>query len=131
MSQSHTNFDQNWNAANLQGVLYNLMSILAEEKQKSLNYFRIAWQSALAAGFCLGVPAGLSLWLILLQRTQHVEFVKPLVDVLNAHGLYSIYILTLSSILWSYLLGRISGYRPWGWIAVATALGILTAWFSP
>ena len=95
------------------------------------SYFRVAWQSALAAGLCLGLPAGLVLWLILFQRIQHFGVAKPLVDFLNAHGLYSIYILVISSILWSYLLARISGYRRWGWIAAATALGILGAWFSP
>ncbi len=39
--------------------------------------------------------------------------------------------MVISSIIWSYLLGRISGYRPWWQIAVASALGILAAWFSP
>lgn len=101
------------------------------EAQKPPNYFRIALQSALAAGFCLGLPAGLLLWLILFQRIHHSTVLQPLIDFLRANGLYSIYIVVASSILWSYLLGRISGYRPWGWIAVASALGILVAWFSP
>lgn len=96
-----------------------------------MNYFRIAWQSALAAGFCLGLPAGLLLWLILFQQIQHSAVVQPLIDFLHANGLYSIYVVVVSSILWSYLLGRISGYRPWWRIAVATAAGILAAWFSP
>lgn len=103
----------------------------ALQAQKPLNYFRTAWQSALAAGLCLGLPAGLVLWLILLQRILHSAVIQLLVDFLRAHGLYSIYFVTVSSILWSYLLGRISGYRPWWWIAVASALGILVTWFSP
>jgi hypothetical protein len=101
------------------------------EAQKPPNYFRVALQSALAAAFCLGLPAGLLLWLILLQRIHHSAVVQPLIDFLHANGLYSIYILVVSSIVWSYLLGRISGYRPWGWIAVASMLAILAAWFSP
>jgi hypothetical protein len=101
------------------------------ENQNRLNYFRIAWQSALAAGLCLGLPAGLLLWLILLQQINHSAIVKPLVDFLHTNGLYSIYILVAGSMVWSYLLGRISGYRQWWWIAVASALGILAAWFSP
>jgi hypothetical protein len=101
------------------------------QAQKPLNYFRIAWQSALAGAFCLGLPAGLVLWLILLQRVNHSVVIESVVDFLHAHGLYSIYMVAVSSILWSYLLGRISGYRPWWWIAVASALGILLAWFSP
>ena len=101
------------------------------QQPKPLNYFRIAWQSAFAAGLSLGLPAGLLLWLILFQQVGHLAFAEPLVDFLHANGLYSIYILVVSSILWSYLLGRISGYRSWWQIAVATALGILAAWFSP
>src|SRR6266498_1661118 len=99
--------------------------------QKPLNYFRVAWQSALAAALCLGLPAGLLLWLILFQQIHHSTVVESLIDILQANGLYSIYIVVISSIMWSYLLGRISGYHPWGWIAVASALGILAAWFSP
>jgi hypothetical protein len=83
------------------------------EAQKPLKYYRIALQSALAAVFCLGLPAGLLLWLILFQKISHSVFVQPLIDFLHANGLYSIYILVVSSLIWSYLLGRISGYRPW------------------
>lgn len=95
------------------------------------NGFRIAWQSALAAGLCLGLPAGLSLWLLLLQQINYSAPVASIVEFLQTHGLYRIYILALSSVLWSYLLGRISGYRPWGLLGIASALGILAAWFSP
>ena len=71
------------------------------------------------------------LWLILFQRINHFHFADPLINFLHANGLYSIYIVVISSIIWSYLLGRISGYRSWWRIAVASALGILVAWFSP
>ena len=101
------------------------------EAQKPLNYFRVAWQSALAAGLCLGLPAGLLLWLILFQQIRHPTAIEPLINFLHANGLYSIYIVVISSIIWSYLLGRISAYRPWGWLAAASSLGILAAWFSP
>jgi len=101
------------------------------ETPKHLNYFRIALQSALAAALCLGLPAGLLLWLIVASATGYSVLVRPLIDILHANGLYSIFIVVMSSILWSYLLGRISGYRPWWRIAAASALGILAAWFSP
>lgn len=101
------------------------------EDQNHLNYFRIAWQSALAAGFCLGLPAGLSLWLFLFQHNHHSALIQPFLDFLQTHGLYRIYLVVVSSIIWSFLLGRVSGYRPWWWIAVASALSILAAWFSP
>jgi hypothetical protein len=101
------------------------------ETSKHMNYFRIALQSALAAALCLGLPAGFLLWLIIASAVGYSAVVKPLVDILHANGLYSIFMVVMSSLLWSYLLGRISGYRPWWRIAAASALGILAAWFSP
>jgi hypothetical protein len=98
---------------------------------KPLNYFRVAWQSALAAALCLGLPAGFSLLLILIQQIYHSTLVGSLLDIFQANGLYRIYLVVITSVLWSYLLGRISGYRQWWWIAAASALGILLAWFSP
>ena len=96
-----------------------------------MNYFRIAWQSALAAGLFLGMPAGLLLWLILFQEINHSASVEPLVKILQAHGLNKIVALIVCSLGWSFLLGRISGYSaPWK-IGLATVLGILAGWFSP
>jgi voltage-gated potassium channel Kch len=104
---------------------------MATPKTSHRKYFRIAWQSALAAALCLGLPAGLSLWLVLVRSAGYALVLEPLNIVLRDHGLYRIYLVVLTSILWSYLLGRISGFRPWWQIAVASALGILVAWFSP
>jgi hypothetical protein len=101
------------------------------EIQKPLNYFRIAWQSALAAALCLGLPAGLLLWLILLQQYIPSTMIEHSVTYLQSHGLISIYILAACSLMWSFLLARISGYHPWWKIGIATALGIIVAWFSP
>jgi hypothetical protein len=101
------------------------------ENQNHWNVFRIAWQSALAAASCLGLPAGLSLWLILFRQIYESPAVESLDDLFQAHGLYRIYVVALSSILWSYFLGRISGYRPWWRIALASPIAILAAWFSP
>lgn len=105
------------------------MSTLQE--QKSLNYFRIAWQSALAAGVCLGLPAGLVLWLILLHEVIHLAAIEKVTILLRTNGLNSIFILAICSLMWSYLLGRISHYRPWWKIGLATVAGILVGWFSP
>ncbi len=113
------------------GVINMSANVLMTNSDSRKNYFRIVWQSALAAGLCLGLPAGLLLWLILFREISHSAVIELLINILNADGLYSIYIVVISSIMWSYLLGRISGYRPWWQIAVASALGILAAWFSP
>jgi voltage-gated potassium channel Kch len=106
-------------------------AMIAMETQYRPNYFRIAWQSALAAALSLGLPAGLSLWLILLQQIYKSSAIESLNGFFQAHGLYRIYTVAISSILWGYLLGRISGYRPWWPIGVASAFAILAAWFSP
>jgi hypothetical protein len=106
-------------------------SVTDHPSLKRTSTLRVAWQSALAAALCLGLPAGLSLWLILLQQINHSVVVATLLTFLQSHGLYRIYLVALTSILWSYLLGRISGYRPWWWIGAASSLAVLAAWFSP
>ena len=88
-------------------------------------------QSALAAGFCLGLPAGLLLWLILFREVVPSAVIDGSVAFLQANGLNKIIVLTVCSLTWSFLLGRISGYRAWWKIGFATALGILAGWFSP
>lgn len=99
--------------------------------QKQLNYFRIAWQSALAAALGLGLPAGLLLWLILIQQVIPSAALTQAVRFLQASGLNKILILALCSLIWSFLLARIGGYRPWWKIGIATIAGILLGWFSP
>ena len=101
------------------------------QKPGPLNYVRVAWQSALAAGLCLGLPAGLLLWLVLLQQFVSSAAIDQTVTLLQTYGLISIFVLAVSSLLWSFLLGRISGYQPWWKIGLATVVGILTGWFSP
>ena len=99
--------------------------------QKPLNYFRVAWQSALAAGLCLGFPAGLVLWLILFRELTHSAVIEKYIALLPTNGLSSIFILALCSLLWSFLLGRVSGYRAWWKIGLASVMGIFVGWFSP
>ena len=101
------------------------------ENQNRPHYLRIAWQSALAAALCLGLPAGLLLWLVLVRQFIHSAILDQAVTLLQSYGLISIFILVVSSLLWSFLLGKISGYRPWWKIGLATALGIVVGWFSP
>lgn len=101
------------------------------ETQKPLDTFRIAWQSALAAALCLGLPAGLLLWLVLFQQFVHSALIDQTVTLLQTYGLISIFVLAICSLMWSFLLARISGYRPWWKIGLATVLGIIIGWFSP
>jgi hypothetical protein len=101
------------------------------ETKSSSNYFRIALQSGLAAGISLGLPAGLLFWLILLQKTNNSAIAEQAIAFFRANGLNQIFVLVLFSLLWSFFLGRISGYRPRWHIGLATALGIIAGWFSP
>jgi hypothetical protein len=101
------------------------------ETQISPNYFRIALQSALAAAFCLGLPAGLLLWLILIRQAYPSPVVAQAVTLLQASGLNKIIVLALCSLIWSFLLSRISGYRPWWKLGLATSIAIIAGWFSP
>lgn len=95
------------------------------------NYFRIALQSALAAGLCLGLPAGLLFWLILFQQVNDSVLINQVVTILQVQALNKIFLLAICSLLWSYLLGRISGYQVWWHIGLATIIGIFAGWFSP
>ena len=104
---------------------------LTSAKLKHPSYLRVALQSALAAGLCLGLPAGLLFWLILLREVNPSASVEPYVDVLQANALNKIIGLLAGSLMWSFALGRISNYRAWGRIGFATALGIIAGWFSP
>ena len=95
------------------------------------NYRRIALQSGLAAALCLGLPAGLLFWLILAGQAGYYAFVDPSITYLQDHGLVSVFVVVFGSAPWSYLLARLSSYRAWWWLAPASALGIIAAWFSP
>lgn len=95
------------------------------------RYLCVALKSALAAALFLGFPAGLVLWLVLFRETTQTAAVDPFVNLLQANGVNKIILLMVCSFEWSHLLGRISGYREWLKIGLATALGIIVAWFSP
>ncbi|HKY53633.1 MAG TPA: hypothetical protein VJM08_04965 [Anaerolineales bacterium] len=88
------------------------------------NYFRIAWQSALAASICLGLPAGLLFWLILLQRILPSQPVEGLVTFLQDNGILEIIGMLVGALGWGILLSKISDYRKWWLLVVASMLGI-------
>jgi hypothetical protein len=92
--------------------------------QKPLDYFRIAWQSALAASVCLGLPAGLLFWLIILQHLKPFQPVERFVTVLQNGGLSEIIGVLIGAFAWGIILSRISGYRTWWWLVAASMLGV-------
>jgi len=94
------------------------------EVQKSPDYFRIAWQSALAASLCLGLPAGLLFWLLVLQRLKPFGPVERLVTILQDNGIPEIIGVLIGAFGWGIILSRISRYRPWWWLVTASMLGV-------
>jgi len=94
------------------------------EAPKRGEFYRIAWQSALAASICLGLPAGLLFWLILLQRIMPSHPVERLVTFLQNNGVLEIIGTLFGAFGWGIILSQISGYRPWWRLAVASMLGV-------
>jgi hypothetical protein len=92
--------------------------------KKSQYYFRVAWQSALAASICLGLPAGLLFWLIILQRIKPTQPVERLVTVLQNNGMLEIIGILVGAFGWGIILSKISDYRKWWWLIAASMLGI-------
>lgn len=101
------------------------------ETPQPLNHFRIALQSGFAAGLTLGLPAGLLFWLILLQEIYPNQVSEQIITFLQVNALNKVFVLVFCSLLWSYLLSKISKYKKWLQIALATVLGIMAGWFSP
>jgi hypothetical protein len=91
---------------------------------------KIALQSALAAGLCLGPPAGLFFWLITMQRWAPSTQVDQLVRFLQDHAVPPVMLEMLGAFGWGLLLGRISGYRQWWWLSLATMAGVRVGGFA-
>jgi hypothetical protein len=112
------------------------------------HYSRVAWQSALAAGLCLGLPIALMFWVLIVSRLAPSGSLNSFLSLLqntwypfaNEHQpsspvhdflmVLQIYvrpdniILVLGLLGWAWLLSRISGYRQWGWILTAGLAGV-------
>ena len=115
---------------------------------RPFSYLRVAWQSALATGLCLGLPLVLMFWMVvlaslvpspsmnnilsLLQNTWYPfanenQPSSPIHDFLMWLQLYvtpGSMILSLGILSWTLLFSRIIGYRPWWHILVAGMLGV-------
>ena len=112
------------------------------------RYWRVAWQSALAAGLCLGLPIALMFWMVILANVapspsmnnvlsllQNTWFPfaneqqpsSPVHDFLMILQIYVIppnIALSLGILAWAWLFSRISGYRPWWHILIASLAGV-------
>jgi hypothetical protein len=118
-----------------------------------LSYWRVAWQSALAAALCLGLPIAVMFWVLILSRlapsrsiTDFLVLLQntwyPLAQengpptpmhnflmTLQMHVTPPVLVLSVGVLGWGFLLSKISRYRAWWRIAIATLAGILVGEF--
>ena len=85
---------------------------------------KIAVQSALAAALCLGLPAGLLFWLIIMQRWAPSTPLDGFLNFFRDNPLPLPILEMLGAFGWGYLLSKISGYRQWGWLSAAAMAGV-------
>ncbi len=86
--------------------------------------FKIAVQSALAAGLCLGLPAGVFFWLIIVQSWMSSHLINTLVKFFQDYVVPPVILEMLGAFGWGLLLSKISGYRQWWWLSIATMAGV-------
>ena len=112
------------------------------------RYLRVAWQSALAAGLCIGLPIALMFWVLIVSRLAPSRSIDSFLSLLqntwyplaqengpptpihNFLMMLQIYVtpasiaLSLGILGWTLLFSRISGYRQWWWILAAGMAGV-------
>ena len=91
---------------------------------------KIALQSALAAVLCLGLPAGIIFWLIIVQRWAPTPPINSLVNFFQDNAVPPVILEMLGAFGCGLLLGKISGYRHWWWSSVATMAGVRVGDFA-
>jgi hypothetical protein len=91
---------------------------------------KIALQSSLAAALCLGLPAGILFWLIIVQRWAPTPPINSLVNFLQDNAVPSVILEMLGAFGWGFLLSKISGYRYWWWLSIATMAGVCVGDFA-
>ena len=91
---------------------------------------KIALQSALAAGLCLGLPAGLFFWVIIVQRWTPSAPIDGLLHFLQDYTVPPVILEMLGAFGWGLLLSKISGYRQWWWLSAATMAGVRVGDFA-
>ena len=97
----------------------------ARPNREYRSHLLAALQSGLAAGFCLGLPAGLSFWLLIYYQLAPSVPVYTVLRLVQDGFPQTAEIATIFGVVvWGILLGKISGYRQWWWLAAATMAGI-------
>lgn len=84
----------------------------------------IALQSGLSAGLCLGFPAGIIFWLVLINNLTRSVVVTKLLNLFVDHIEPSEIALFLGTVSWGYLLSRIVDCRHRSQLALAITAGV-------
>jgi hypothetical protein len=91
---------------------------------------KIAVQSALAAAFCLGLPAGSFFWLLIVQRWMPSTSIDVLVNFIRDNLAPPVLFEMLGAFGWGIFLSKISGYRQWWWLSATTMAGVWVGDFA-
>jgi hypothetical protein len=91
---------------------------------------KIALQSALAAGLCLGLPTGLFFWVLIIQTRAPSTPMERLLNFLREYAVPPVTLEMLGAFGWGVCLSKISGYRQWWWLSAATMAGIRVGDFA-
>jgi hypothetical protein len=91
---------------------------------------KIAAQSALAAALSLGLPAGLFFWLLIAQKSAPSSSIDSLVNFFQDYSVPPVILEMLGAFRWGLLLSKISGYRQWWWLSLATMAGVRAGDFA-
>jgi len=86
--------------------------------------WKIAVQSALAAGLCLGLPAGSLFWLIIVQRWLPSTPIDRLMNFFQDYAVPPVILEMFGAFGWGLFLSKISGHRQWWWLSVAMMAGV-------
>jgi hypothetical protein len=84
----------------------------------------IACQSGLSAGLCLGFPAGIIFWLILINNISSSDITMKLMTLFVDRIEPSEMVMLLGTVSWGILLGRIVNYRRPFSLALAITVGV-------
>jgi len=83
-----------------------------------------ASQCGLSAGLCLGFPAGIIFWLVLINNSISSVVVAGLMDLFVNNVEPGWLIMLVGTVLWGIILSRIVGYRRWYLLSFAVTAGV-------
>ena len=84
----------------------------------------IACQSGLSAGLCLGFPAGIIFWLVLINNSTSSSMVTELMNLFVNNIGPGWVVMLFGTVTWGIVLSRIVDYRRWYLLVLAITAGV-------